>query len=47
VGETHGTRKINEPQAVKRRQRLSINMLSPFHGLAVDVVLIPRVDTHG
>ena len=33
--------------AVKRRQRSSAEMLSPFHGFSVDDVLIRRVDTRG
>ncbi len=34
-------------KAVKRRQRSSMEMLSPFHGFPDHVVHIPRVDTHG
>ncbi len=47
VGETHGRRSPVVTEAVKRRQRSSMENLSPFHGFPVPVVRMPRVDTRG
>jgi len=47
VGEAHGRRRKMTPKAVKRRQRSSMEILSPFHGFPVPVVFVPRVDTRG
>jgi len=47
VGEAHGKGKYMMVKAVKRRQRSSMEMLSPFHGFPDHVILIPRVDTRG
>jgi len=52
VGETRGRTRKNDTQsretaaAVVGQQSL-MEMLSPFQGFPVDVVLIPRVDTYG